>query len=254
VDKAQVLLSELSFTVDGEPASLDLGEGGDRLVWTGRLEVKRTAAFHIRYRARGLESFVYRLDPALPAHDVDVRIAVAGGDNVDYPSGVLAASTVERGDSTAALAWSFPSLESGVALGVILLPGWPHRPGAAAPTPPPALGDVPRGGGLRLHLGAAGLPGRLPALRRRLGAGDGGDGHGHGAYLKRLFPEERAAVLAAGRVAAQVVPTLAVLLQGYTGLVYTLELLAGLLALMVAVTHPRVRALLSDRLAPGGAG
>ena len=42
------------------------------------------------------------------------------------------------------------------------------------------------------------------------------------------------------------VPTAAVLLQGYTGLIYTLELLAALLGLMVLSTRAEVRALLSD--------
>lgn len=52
--RAERLLSELAFTVDGQPSSLDLGEHGDRLVWTGRLPVGGKAEFHIRYRARGL--------------------------------------------------------------------------------------------------------------------------------------------------------------------------------------------------------
>ena len=48
-------------------------------------------------------------------------------------------------------------------------------------------------------------------------------------------------------MATQVLPTLAVLLPGYTGLLYTLEILAGLLAVMTLVTRREVRAFLSDR-------
>jgi hypothetical protein len=59
-------------------------------------------------------------------------------------------------------------------------------------------------------------------------------------------------VLLGGWVATQVLPTLAVLLPGYTGLVYTLELLAALLGAMVLVTNQQVRAFLSDRPAEGG--
>ncbi len=276
VDKSQVLLSELAFTVDGEPASLDLGEQGNRLVWTGRLGVGHSAAFHIRYRARGLESFVYRMDPSLPAHDVDVRLQVEGGDNIDYPPEVLAASTVEKGEGRAALAWSFRSLESGVALGVILpaLKKYDElvavmafravAPGLAFLAGLTALSLRHRRRLLvwETYLAAAAF-GFSSVLLAYLGAYLHfvaawalvmvGMGAAMVAYLKRLFPAERLEVLAGGWVATQVLPTLAVLLQGYTGLVYTLELLAGLLAAMVAVTHPRVRALLSDRLAPGGA-
>jgi hypothetical protein len=42
------------------------------------------------------------------------------------------------------------------------------------------------------------------------------------------------------------VPTGAVVLRGYTGLIYTLEILALLLGLMVAATRQSVRAFLSD--------
>jgi hypothetical protein len=70
------------------------------------------------------------------------------------------------------------------------------------------------------------------------------------AYVKRLFPEERKALLAGVWGATLVVPTLAVVLEGYTGLIYTLELLAALLGLMVLSTRASVRAYLSD-VSPG---
>lgn len=276
VDKSQVLLSELSFEVGGVPASLDLGEAGNRLVWTGRLPVKSKASFHIRYRARGLESFVYRMDPSLPAHDVDFRIDVKGGDNVDYPPFVLAASETQLGDGRAKLTWRFPSLESGVALGVILpsLKKYDELVGIMAfRAVVPALAFLLGLSAISLRhrrrllvwetYVAAAAFGFTFVLLAYLGA------FMHfvvawvvtmtlmGAatvlYLKRLFPSERWTVLLGGWVATQVLPTLAVLLQGYTGLVYTLELLAALLGIMVLVTNQQVRALLSDRPFEAGA-
>jgi hypothetical protein len=112
MDKSQVLLSELDFRVNGTAAALDLGAERNRLVWTGRVERKETCRFSIRYRARGLERFVYRLDPALPARDVRLHVGVRGGDNFDYPDDVLAATAVSHGDDGVALDWAFPSLES----------------------------------------------------------------------------------------------------------------------------------------------
>lgn len=270
VDKSQVLLSELAFTVNGAPASLDLGEAGERLVWTGRLPVKSKASFRIRYKARGLESFVYRMDPSLPAHDVDVRLHVTGGDNIDYPPFVLAASQTELGQGRASLTWRFPSLESGVALGVILpslkkydelvavmsfraaVPGFAFLAGLSA------LGLRHRRRLLvwEAYVAAAAF-GFTSVLLAYLGAfmpfivawvlTMALMGTAVVLYLGRLFPAEDWRALAGGWVATQVLPTLAVLLPGYTGLVYTLELLAGLLGVMALVTNQRVRAFLSDR-------
>ncbi len=120
VNKAQVLMSDLQFLVDGEAAPLELGDDRNRLVWTGRIATGQTRQFTIRYRARGLDAFSYRLDPALPARDVKLHVAVAGGENFDYPAGVLSASQVRQSKGALALDWSFSTLESGVSLGVTL--------------------------------------------------------------------------------------------------------------------------------------
>lgn len=273
VDKSQVLLSELAFTVDGAPSSLDLGEKGDRLVWTGRMPVGGKAEFHIRYRARGLESFVYRLDPALQARNVTLNIDVKGGDNIDYPAYVLAASARTSGEGRASLEWKYPSLESGVAMGVIL-PSVKKYDELMATM---AFRAVVPGGVFLLGLSllslrhrrklliwetyvAAAAFGFTSVLLAYLGAflhflaAWGVTMVGMGAavvlYVWRLFPQERLHWLVGAWVATQVLPTLAVLLPGYTGLLYTLEILAGLLAVMTLVTRKEVRAFLSDAPTP----
>jgi len=53
MDKAQVLMSDLQFLVDGQPAPLEMGDERNRLVWTGRIEKGAQRQFTIRYRARG---------------------------------------------------------------------------------------------------------------------------------------------------------------------------------------------------------
>lgn len=270
VDKSQVLLSELAFTVDGQPSSLDLGEHGDRLVWTGRLPVGGKAEFRIRYRARGLESFVYRLDPSLQARHVTLALDVTGGDNIDYPAYVLAASSRSGGDGHAHLEWQYPSLESGVAMGVIL-PSVKKYDELMAIMAFRAV--VP---GIVFLLGLSGLAlrhkrklhvwetyvaaaafGFTSVLLAYLGAflhflaAWGVTMVGMGAavvlYLWRIFPQEKLHWLVGAWVATQVLPTLAVLLPGYTGLIYTLEILAGLLGVMTLVTRKEVRAFLTDQ-------
>lgn len=269
VDKSQVLLSELAFSVDGKPSSMDLGERGNRLVWTGRLPASGQAEFHIRYRARGLESFVYQLDPALQARNVTLTIDVKGGDNIDYPAFVLAASERHGGNGHTTLEWKYPALESGVSMGVILpsvkkydelmgtmafravVPGMVFLVGLS-------LLSLRHRRGLLIwetYVAAAAF-GFTSVLLAYLGAfvhflaAWGVTMVGMGAavvlYVWRLFPAERVHWLVGAWIATQVLPTLAVLVPGYTGLLYTLELLAGLLAVMALVTKPAVRAFLSD--------
>lgn len=276
LDKSQVLLSDLSFEVDGQPASLDLGDKGERLLWTGRLAAGKTAALSIRYRARGLDSFVYRLDPQLPARDLKLHFEAKGGDNFDYPANVLSAESATVNDDGVVLDWSYPSLESGVALGVVL-PSQKSYDRLAATMASrawlPALAFL-------AALALLSLKNRRPlmvvetylaaavwafffVLLAYLGAFIHfylayavcvlGLGAALSAFLWRLFPHEKKWVAPLLWVSTVVVPSGAVVLQGYTGLIYTLEVLSALLTAMVLITRPTVRALVSDLLTPHGA-
>ncbi|HEY0094724.1 MAG TPA: hypothetical protein VGB96_10380 [Archangium sp.] len=274
VDKSQVLLSELQFLVNSAESSLDLGESGNRLVWTGRIPQGATSTFSIRYRARGLDSFLYKLDPSLPARDVRLHLGVEGGENFDYPAQVLVANTVETGRDAVSLDWAFQSLESGVNLGVIL-PSVEEYDELVATMARRAW--VPFLGLVAL-LAAFSIRHKRPLAFYEaylLAAAYGfffvllaylaafmnfyvayalttlGLGAAVVVYAKRLYPQERTSRLAGVWGATLVVPTTAVILQGYTGLIYTLEILAALLGLMALSTRASVRALLSD-LPPGG--
>lgn len=274
MDKSQVLLSELQFLVDGKESSLDLGESGNRLVWTGRIGKDATSRFSIRYRARGLNSFVYKLDPALPARDVRVHFAVEGGENYDYPAGVLAASSVQTASDAVTLDWAFQSLESGVNLGVILpsektfdamvslMAGRAWVPFIALLALLAAL-SLRHRRPMALHETylLAAVYGFFFVLLSYLAAFMNfyvayaisalGLGAAVVAWARWLFPKERLAVLAGLWGATLIVPTAAVILEGYTGLIYTLEILAALLGLMVLSTRASVRAFLSDLSQPG---
>lgn len=270
VDKSQVLLSDLRFEVNGKPETLNLAGASDRLVWTGRLEKGQGADFTIVYRARGLESFSYHLDPSLPARDVKLRVDVTGGDNWDYPPSVLSASRVEQKSDGLTLEWAYPSLESGVSLGVIL-PSQKEYDQLAATMARRALLPALAFLGLlsvlslrnkrpllvfETYLAAAAF-GFFFVLLAYLGAfmhfyvayavSVLGLGAAVVLYLRRLFPTESWKLLAGVWCSTLVVPTFAVVLQGYTGLVYTLEVLSALLTAMVLITRPAVRAFLTER-------
>ncbi|MBI3181186.1 MAG: hypothetical protein HYZ28_03480 [Myxococcales bacterium] len=269
VDKSQVLLSELSFAVNGAEADLDLGEARNRLVWTGRIAQGHSCDFTIRYRARGLDSLVYKMDPSLPARNVRLHVSVRGGDNYDYPPDVLSAASVVQTEDAIALDWAYPSLESGVSLGLVL---------PSEKTFDSIIATMARRSwvpflALFALLGALGVRHRRPpaiyeayllaavfgfffVLLAYLAAfmnfylayalATVGLGAAFVAFLKRIFHRERAWVLAAAWTSTVVIPSAAVIAQGYTGLIYTLEILAALLGLMALATSAAVRAFLSD--------
>lgn len=269
VNKAQVLMSDLQFLVDGQPAPLELGDERNRLVWTGRIAKGEARQFTIRYRARGLDSFQYRLDPSLPAHDVKLHVGVVGGDNFDYPAGALSASAVSQSKDGIGLDWAFSTLESGVTLGVRLpsLKTWDTIIATMARRAWfPFLALV----AMLMALGVkhrrplafyetplvASLFGMTFVLIAYLSAllmfeiawplSVLGLGTIFVVWLKRLMPDESTKTFVGLWAAAMVVPTLAVVAQGYTGLIYTVELLAGLIGALVLSTRKSVRGWLDD--------
>jgi hypothetical protein len=69
-------------------------------------------------------------------------------------------------------------------------------------------------------------------------------------YLERTFSVSARYYAAGSVLALLTLPTLAVILQNYTGLIYSLEILAGLALLMVLTTRPAFRAILGQLEAP----
>jgi hypothetical protein len=261
------MLRDLSFHVNGEPAPIPLTETADKLVWTGRLAAGESATFAIGFRGRGLDSFRYVLDPELPVRNLELTIDIRGGDNYDYESGVVPASSVETDGDHITLGWSFDSLEAGFPFGVILPSeksfdeviltlirrAWTTF--ALFLFALVGLGVYHRRPLTRVetYLASAGYAFffvLLPYLAAYM--------HFYVAYavtalsmggllfyyLARVYPQGAANHVAGTIVALLVVPTFAVVLERHTGLVYALEILAGLAALMVLSMRPAVRAAL----------
>ncbi|RPI74538.1 MAG: hypothetical protein EHM45_18555 [Desulfobacteraceae bacterium] len=121
LQKTKVLLSELSFFVNDEPAVIGLSENSDKLVWTGRLSPQKVLIFKIEYKGRGLDQFVYHLDPSLPVKNLRFISNIRGGSNYDYAPGVIPATAIEPHDqNNVSLTWDYKSLEAGVPVGLIL--------------------------------------------------------------------------------------------------------------------------------------
>lgn len=256
LEKNKVLLSDLSFTVDGVAAPVALGPEGDQLVWTGHLTPEQTLSFHVGFRGRGLDSFLYRMDPTAPARNVSLTVNIAGGDGFDYADGVVPATTSRVDGDRAELRWQFGSLESGIPIGVVLpseksfdaiiatMVGRSWAPFLLFFAGLTALGLYHQ---RRLRIFESYLFAAAFALFFVLTAYFAAFMHFYlafalalalvtallGGYARLLLPAGAARPMLGLVTATLLTPSLAVILQGYTGLLYTLETLALIATLMV---------------------
>ncbi len=261
LEKNKVLLSELAFTVNGAAAPVELGKEGDKLLWTGRLRPGEKLAFGVAFQGRGLDAFTYRMDPGAAVRNVGLTVDIRGGDNFDYADGVVPATRVERRGDVTRLAWRFDSLESGIPIGVVLpsersfdaiISTFVGRSWAGFLLFFAGLAALflHHGRPLRVHesyLFASGyalffvLVAYLAAYVHFYVAWTASLAVIGGllcGYAALLLPRGAWKPMAGLVIGCIVVPTLAVILQGYTGLIYTLEALALVAALMAASARP----------------
>lgn len=269
MSKNAVLLSDLSFRVNEETQAVDLAADADRLVWTGRLEDGEALTIDIAFAGRGLDAFTYQLDPELPVRDFRLAMNIEGGEEYDYDFGVVPATAVTSGDDEVSLVWELPSLESGVPVGVrlpsektydALLVTMVRR------NVVPFLFFFAAVVALSVYFKApllfyeaylnAAFYGFFFVLLAYLAAFM----HFYVAYpiallvmgtlvffhLTRILGKRAGPYVVALYSAFLVVPTLAVLLEGYTGLIYTLEILGGLIILTRLSAVPLFRKLIAD--------
>lgn len=261
--KDQVLLSDLELRVDGTPQSTELSGDRRRLQWTGRLEPEQRIEIDIAMGGRGLDSFTYRLDPNLPVRDFSLDLRIRGGDGFDYSGGVLPATAVTETDDATTLSWTYDSLESGVAVGAILPSVKAYDDILLQMMLHGLVAYLTFSGALMVLFERFGVRPRiyqgyliaavwafffvlLPYLAAFI--------HFYAAYIVALgiigALLHRFVVGLAGRASARPmlgilvgslgVPTLAVVLRGYTGLIYTLECLALLALLLHHTQRPEV--------------
>lgn len=270
LEKNKVLLSNLLFTVNGQPAKVDLDNGSDKLVWTGRLAAGAQIAFRVAFHGRGLDSLTYTLDPATAVRDLHVAMHIRGGDNFDYPDGVVPANASKTRGDEVWLEWRYDSLQSGIPVGVIL---------PSEKSFDQLIATMVRRGWAPFLLFFAGLCALCLYFQRPLRmyesyllAASYGlffvllaylaaflnfyvawflslaiAGGLSLAYLRFVLPKQAMRFVWGLLASSLLVPSTAVVLQGYTGLVYTLEILTLIATLMALTTRPSVRALI-DRL------
>lgn len=266
-DRNRILLSDRTFLVNGEATDIDLDETSNRLVWTGRLAPEESADFEIAFNGRGLDLFTYRMDPALPVRQFDLDVRIQGGDTYDYAAGVVPAHTVTAGDDDVRLRWNFPSLESGVPVGVTL----PSETSFDS-----IILTMIRRSWTVFVLFFVAVIGLSLFFERRLMRHESwliassyafffvllpylaAYMHFHLAYaltalaigalvqvhLERVFGRRARPHAAALILTMLWLPTIAVILENYTGLIYSLEIFAALLFLMLLTTRSDFRTML----------
>ncbi len=273
MEKNKVLLSNLVFTVDGQPKKAELESGSDRLLWTGRLKSGAKVAFRVEFRGRGLDAFTYSLDPAAPVRNLRLAMHISGGANFDYADGVVPASASRTQGEEVWLEWNYQSLQSGIPVGVILPSekSYDHL-----------IATMVRRGWAPFLLFFAGLTALCIYFSRPLRIYESyliAASYGlffvllaylaaflsfypawalslfiSGGlllfYLRWVLPQTASRYVLGLIVSSLCVPTAAVFLQGYTGLIYTLEILALLTTMMVLTTRPKVRELIDRMLQP----
>ncbi len=264
LDTNKVLLSELSFKVNDKAAAVELAKSGDKIVWTGRLHQGGKKKFEVSFKGRGLDAFTYRLDPQSSTKNFSLTLVIRGGDNFDYPFGVVPAHAKNHEGDTITLNWSYPSLESGVPVGAIL---------PSEKSFDQIIGTMARRGWAPFLLFLAAFIAIGAAKNRKLKFYESyllAAGYGfffvllayfaaimdfYVAYISSILiivgllstygarlwgkghDRREIAKSALLLVAFLVIPTAAVIAQGYTGLIYSIEILAGLAALMFVSTR-----------------
>lgn len=277
IEKNKVLLSDFEFLVNEHPTPIDLSERSDKLVWTGRLTQNAEQKFEIRFKGRGLDAFSYRLDPNLPVRNLKFDFTIQGGDNYDYAHGVVPAQSVVPQENGVRLTWRYDALESGVPMGVIL-------PSVKAVDN--LIGTMVLRSWATFLLFFAGFVALSIYYERRpriyesyLVAASYGFFFVLTAYLSAythfLVAYALSTLIIAGLLclymgstmggrswrwalgliaAFLTIPTAAVICEGYTGLIYTLEILAGLAALMLLTAKPKFKTTVDRVLSTGTGG
>lgn len=265
LEKNKVLLSDLNFYVDNTLTPINLSETRDKLIWTGRLKKEQAITFLITYTGRGLNEFTYVLDPDLPVKDFHLTAHVKGGVNYDYPYGVIPATTIVDTDrKNISLSWDYSSLESGVPVGLIL----PSEESYDA-----IITLMTQRSWVPFILFFSGIIGLflfykkpLPFYTAYLFAASYSFFFVLLAYLAAYLQfytalsiafliiaamlflytfftlSKKAAFITLGLfVIYQLIPSMAVVLRGHTGLIYTVEILIGLCMLMVLVSREKIQ-------------
>lgn len=273
LEKNKVLLSNLIFTINNEPSKAELADGADKLVWTGRLKAGTQVAFRVAFHGRGLDAFTYALDPGAPVRNLHLAMHISGGANFDYADGVVPASSPRTKGDEVWLDWSYASLQSGIPVGVIL---------PSEKTYDHLIATMVRRAWAPFLLLFAGLTALCIYHRRQLRIYESyliAASYGlffvllgylaaflsfypawlcslgicfallYG-YLRFVLPAAAGRYVLGLLISSLLVPTAAVFLQGYTGLIYTFELLALITTMMVLTTRPSVRQLIDQITQP----
>ncbi len=119
--QGQGMLQDLKLSVNGEEDVEDTEYQPNLALWTGMLDGSGTLDISVRYRARGLNQFLYGFEPDDQVNQFTMRVHVIGADDLDYPEFAMPAT--EPSETTPegkVLTWKMDRLMTQLNIGVIL--------------------------------------------------------------------------------------------------------------------------------------
>lgn len=114
-----VLYDDFAFTIDGQPVALS-GEIAKEVVGTAQVAPGAIARAEVRYRSRGLDTWIYAFDKGV-AQVRDFSLEMHTNFlQVDYPAGTVSPGATRRETGGWVLTWTFANLISGQNIGMQL--------------------------------------------------------------------------------------------------------------------------------------
>jgi hypothetical protein len=114
-----VLYDDFAFTIDGQPVALS-GEIASEVTGTVQVEPGAIARAEVRYRSRGLDTWVYAFDKGVTqVRDFSLEMHT-NFLQVDFPAGTVSPGARRREAGGWVLTWTFANLISGQNIGMQL--------------------------------------------------------------------------------------------------------------------------------------
>jgi hypothetical protein len=124
VDRSALMISDLVLLVDGveDPTRTEYAQDG--MSWTGEIPGSREATFTVKYRARGLQRYGYKLASAeqtRPVTKFEMNMIVRGvKGTLDFPVGAMSPTAMQDLPDGKKLSWKVDNLLSSFDVGVVL--------------------------------------------------------------------------------------------------------------------------------------
>jgi hypothetical protein len=120
MQQGEGMLRDVKLLVNGQEDTENTEYQPNLALWTGLLEPAQALDLTVEYNGRGLNHFIYGFEPGKQINNFNMKIAVAGTKNVDYPVSTMTPTKTERTADGTTLTWELDRLLTQLNLGVVL--------------------------------------------------------------------------------------------------------------------------------------